>query len=200
MLLTSVAFAVGVVRLGQVNVLVQELLAVEGLARRHPVPRQDRDAHRGVDRGAVRRDDRAGRGRAERARRDRGRGPEPERHGASPKAMRSSLNPDGRPRAQSRSRRHASGARLRSRSRARGSSALPTLLPIAERRRRRHGQGAERVEEQAKAGRRGAPRTVGFRFNGDSPPADLIPARSSSSKQRSAPTPPRRWRTSPRRA
>ena len=32
-LLTSVAFAVGVVRLGQVNVLVQELPAVEGLAR-----------------------------------------------------------------------------------------------------------------------------------------------------------------------
>ena len=32
-LLTSVAFAVGVVRLGKVNVLVQELPAVEGLAR-----------------------------------------------------------------------------------------------------------------------------------------------------------------------
>ena len=32
-LLTSLAFAVGVVRLGQLNVLVQELPAIEGLAR-----------------------------------------------------------------------------------------------------------------------------------------------------------------------
>ncbi len=46
-LLTSMAFAVGALRLARHRVLVQELAAVEGLARRRrAVHRQDRDAHR----------------------------------------------------------------------------------------------------------------------------------------------------------
>ena len=51
-LLTSVAFAVGVIRLGRQGCLVQELGAVEGLAAgRRRVRRQDGHAHRGPDGG-----------------------------------------------------------------------------------------------------------------------------------------------------
>ena len=84
-LLTSVAFTVGVLRLGRRHVLVQELAAIEGLARVDVVcTRQDRHDHRarpggGRGRAARRRRPRRGPGRVGRAG---GRRPQPERQRA----------------------------------------------------------------------------------------------------------------------
>ncbi len=75
-LLVSLSFAVAVIRLGRRQALVQELPAVEVLARVDTMPGQDRHAHRGTDRPRGRRaSGRRGRGRrtpgAGGARRDR---------------------------------------------------------------------------------------------------------------------------------
>ena len=183
----------------KVNMLVQELPAVEGLARVDvALPRQDRHAHR-------RRHRRASRWRRSAVAQSRCEAALAALAAADPSPNATALALRGRsPRARvgtapgaCRSRPCGSGARSSSASTARGSSARPTSSSDRGRGRGRPRRRSGQVEEQATGRSGGWCCSPSHRqpLDGDSlPPTDPRRRRSCCSRTRSAPTPPRRSR------